>query len=232
MRFCVEDTGIGIEPDQLDLLFRPFTQADCSTTRLYGGSGLGLHISHRLVCIMGGELHASSEPGVGSVFTVVLPVPAAGTDALPDDALQNRHSLPPPVGAVYEGRALLVEDGPDNQRLIAHQLRRLGLEVEIASNGREGVDAALASLEAGRPFDLVFMDMQMPVLDGYGATSLLRERGWRSPIVALTAHAMRGDRDRCLNAGCDDYLTKPINRAELAHMCGRWLQGGAERTVA
>ena len=121
------------------------------------------------------------------------------------------------------GRVLLVEDGPDNQRLISHHLERAGAQVTIAPNGKLGVEAALASKAEGKPFDLIVMDMQMPELDGYAATEQLRQSGWKGPILALTAHALTGDRERCLAAGCDDYACKPIDRTLLLELCAALL---------
>ncbi len=221
LKFDVADTGIGMVPHQLSRLFRPFAQADSSTTRRFGGTGLGLTISKRLVQLLGGEIAVKSKLNHGSTFTITIdagapreanefrqPTISAKREA---NAVQTPEEMP----ATFAGRVLLAEDGPDNQRLIGLLLRKLGLEVEIAENGRRALEQALAAREAGQPFDLILMDMQMPELDGYDATQRLRKEGYAGPIVALTAHAMSGDRDRCLAAGCDDYLSKPVNRQLL-----------------
>jgi PAS domain S-box-containing protein len=220
LRIEVRDTGIGIHPSQLRDLFRPFTQADGSTARQYGGTGLGLAISKRLVEMLGGEIWATSQPGVGSTFTVTIPTgplaadfverPVAAAPAETPKAI--RDARPQTLAGKY---VLLAEDGIDNQRLFQHVLTRAGAEVVLAENGREAVDRALAARRSGRPFDVVLMDMQMPVLDGYEATRILRAEGWRNPIFALTAHAMNADRDKCLHAGCDDYMSKPIDAPAL-----------------
>jgi signal transduction histidine kinase/ActR/RegA family two-component response regulator len=213
LRFEVADTGIGMTPEQISHLFQPFTQADTSMTRRFGGTGLGLTISRRLARLMGGEITVESRIGEGTTFMVVLP-------ALPAEAAAR----PAPLAATKAaggGRVLLAEDAPDNQRLIAFHLRRAGFAVEIVENGRLAVDAAMAAAAGEEPFDVVLMDMQMPVLDGYRATAELRSRGYRGAVIALTAHAMAEDRQRCLDAGCDDFATKPIDREALIQACRR-----------
>lgn len=225
----VTDTGIGMTEEQVGGLFKPFAQADASITRRFGGTGLGLAISRRLAQMMGGDVTVSSRPGQGSTFTasvltgcVVSELALATTDP-------NSHSAAPamlnPDLARLDGtRILLAEDGEANQRLFAHHLRRAGAEVVCVGDGAEAVRAVN---EAGpQGFDLVLMDMQMPVLDGYSATRALRAAGCVLPIVALTAHAMSGDRDKCLAAGCDDYLTKPIARARLLEACASMCERG------
>jgi PAS domain S-box-containing protein len=224
--FDVIDTGIGIEPERLSLLFQPFTQIDSSSTRRFGGTGLGLTISRRLAKMLGGDIHVESEPNVRTRFTVLLdPGPLADAqyitsleeaivaDTSPDETPQR--TPPEPASGTLTGRVLLAEDGPDNQRLISHFLRQAGLEVEVACNGKVACEMLARAEDQGEGFDLVLMDMQMPEMDGYAATGALRERGCTLPIVALTAHAMAGDREKCLQAGCDDYATKPIDRRAL-----------------
>ena len=213
----VIDTGIGLTPQQLASLFKPFSQADSSTTRKYGGTGLGLTISKRLAERLGGDITVRSEPGTGSTFRVTVEVDEVeGVPPLTPSAASCSATRDPAGGdrsvTQLEGRVLLVEDGPDNQRLISFVLRKAGAEVTVAENGRVACEMALAG---GTPFDVILMDMQMPVMDGYEATRRLRDGGYTRPIVALTAHAMAGDDLPCRAAGCDGYLTKPINRDEF-----------------
>ncbi|MCA1771341.1 MAG: response regulator [Halomonas sp.] len=215
VELAVSDTGIGLSEEDLGNLFQPFHQASPSTTREYGGTGLGLAICRSLAEALGGEIRASSKAGEGSTFTFVLYHP---TDE--DTEMVSEHGLAPsdlhmdtPVGISAQmliGRILLAEDGTDNQLLISTILKRHGLEVDIAENGQIAVDEAMKALENNMPYDVILMDMQMPKLDGYGAAAKLRCQGYSGPIVALTAHAMSGERERCIRAGCDDYLTKPI----------------------
>jgi len=209
LRFKVVDTGIGVPPEKVDRIFEPFSQADTSTTRVYGGTGLGLTISRRLVMQMGGELQLRSRVGVGSTFAFEILVSPATAAMVPAEALP-----PTELTKLDSLRVLLVEDHPVNQKLATAILKSEGHSVEVAANGEEG----LARLRAGQ-FDLVLMDIQMPVLDGLQATMQIRadEQGSarRIPIIAMTANALIGDRERCLAAGMDDYVSKPFRRAEL-----------------
>jgi len=217
----VIDTGIGIPAEKVDRLFEPFVQADASTTRRYGGTGLGLAISRRIAELLGGELSVQSEPSRGSTFT--LTVPTGDLDGVrmiadPVEAAQGRRTRTSDeqardAAALRGARVLLAEDGPENRRLIAAFLSRAGAEVETAENGRIAVERAAGAEAPG--FDVILMDMQMPEMDGYQATRALREKGLTLPIIALTAHAMAGDEEKCLSAGCDGYLTKPIDRGRL-----------------
>ncbi|MBX3364788.1 MAG: response regulator [Phycisphaeraceae bacterium] len=221
----VVDSGIGISADALSGLFQPFVQADKSTTRRYGGTGLGLYISRTFAQMLGGDLTAQSVPGQGSTFTLTIAAAESlstpGAHAEQSNLAKSTRTKP----AVLNGRKiLLAEDGPDNQRLIALHLRNAGAEVEVVGNGRLAVAAALSALTAGRPFDLILMDMQMPEMDGYTATCQLRSNAYTGPIAALTAHAMAGDRESCFAAGCDAYLTKPIERASLIENCRKLIE--------
>ena len=222
LRFAVVDTGSGITREQQQRLFQPFSQLDDSSARRHGGTGLGLVISRRFAVLLGGDLEVDSEPGRGSTFVLTLPCVAATAPAAIDEAARSGATQP---RLQLRGRVLLVEDGPDNQRLISHLLRRAGLLVEVAANGRIAVERLHPERRAEDPFDLVLMDMQMPELDGYEATRQLRQTGLRTPIVALTAHATVHDRQVCLDAGCDDYLTKPIDRRRLEATLRQWLVG-------
>jgi CheY-like chemotaxis protein len=230
LRFAVTDSGIGISSRQIADIFTDFTQADGSTARRFGGSGLGLTISQRLVALMGGRLEVESEVGRGSTFRFTVdfdpaPVVLAGASfrCVALDA-------PPPVRRPR--RILCAEDNPVNRRLIKLLLARLGHEAVTVEDGVE----ALEALDAGG-FDLVLMDVQMPRLDGHAAVAEIRRRelhggGARLPVIALTAHAMKGDREACLAAGMDAYLTKPIRKSELVALLDRFLPAGGALDAA
>jgi len=236
--FDVKDTGIGMTPEQIGRLFQPFAQADSSTTRQYGGTGLGLAISKRLAEALGGDIHVVSRPGEGSTFTFTvaaeLPEPVRMLNDLSEAAARASHQpqSPPPAAVTLRGRVLVAEDGPDNQKLISAVVRKAGAEVDVAPNGRLAVETALSAMAAGTPYAAILMDMQMPEMDGYEATRQLRQLGYEGPIVALTAHAMAGDRQKCLEAGCDDYAAKPLDRpallATLARLMGSPAPGPEE----
>ena len=233
-RFAVSDTGIGVSEEARARLFQPFSQADGSTTRKYGGTGLGLVISKQLVELMGGEIGVESEPGKGSTFWFTLHLEKGsqgaeergGSEASNPSITQSpfksqsaiRGSLKTaPQSAI---KVLLVEDNPVNREVALLQLRKLGYIVETASNGIE----ALKAME-GASYDLVLMDCQMPEMDGYAATAEVRRREGTSkhtPIIAMTAHALQGDKERCLAAGMDDYMSKPIKAEELARVLEHW----------
>jgi PAS domain S-box-containing protein len=214
LRVDVVDTGIGMAPHLLSRLFRPFTQGDESITRKFGGTGLGLTISKRFAELLHGDISVTSEVGIGSTFTLKVDGgPSAGVEKLFD---LTEATLPvQPAGKVHQritlsGRILLVDDGHDNQRLLRMQLGDAGAVVVSAEDGQIAIDLATT-----QPFDLILMDMQMPLMDGYAATAELRRRGLKTPIIALTAYAMAEDRAKCLASGCDDYLSKPVNEATL-----------------
>jgi signal transduction histidine kinase len=233
LQFEVIDTGIGMPAEVAAKLFRPFTQADASTTRKFGGTGLGLSISRRLAQMLDGDITVTSEQGVGSHFSLTLDVgPLENVVTRPSQFDAAKPVAERKASAEYcrlptQCRILLVEDGPDNQRLISLFVRKAGADISLAENGELGMQAFLAAQESRAPFDLILMDMQMPVLDGYAATTRLRKLGVTTPIIALTAHAMNGDRQKCLDAGCDDYATKPIDRAALLHLINRHLARAA-----
>jgi CheY-like chemotaxis protein/anti-sigma regulatory factor (Ser/Thr protein kinase) len=227
LAFEVEDTGVGLTSEQLERIFHPFVQADTSTTRKYGGSGLGLTISQTLARLLGGDLTCDSRPGRGSVFRVTIdPGPLADVRLLeraPDGPREARELGKDGAGTVVRGRVLLAEDVAVNRRLIGTVLERAGVRVEEAENGRVALEKVLAAQSAGAPYDIVFMDMQMPEMDGYAATRSLRTAEYLRPIVALTSHSMSGERERCLAAGCDEYMTKPVDRLVLLQVLARFL---------
>jgi CheY-like chemotaxis protein len=227
LRVDVSDTGIGLTAEQCASLFRAFSQADTSTTRRFGGTGLGLHISKCFAEMLGGDITVRSEPGRGSSFTLVLPATPASPalPGAPSETSGSDTAAPDLAGA----RILLAEDGRDNQRLISMLFKRAGAEVTVAPNGRLAVEALCDDGDIGKPlrspcpFDVVLLDMQMPEMDGYVAAATLRKKGFRQSLIALTANALGGDRDRCLAAGCDDYVRKPVDRAALFAACKRAL---------
>ena len=226
----IRDTGIGMTEEQLGRVFRPFAQAEHSTTRKFGGTGLGLAISQRLARLMRGDITVSSKLAAGSVFTVSI---EAGSVENVEMVSTLDHSGPP-SGApevpgkelVISARILLAEDGRDNQRLLSALLKMAGAQVELAENGQVALDLA-----ASHSFDVILMDMQMPVMDGYTATTELRRRGVTIPIIALTAYAMAEDREKCLASGCTDYLTKPLQRETLMSTIRHHLDQSADRTA-
>lgn len=231
----VVDTGIGMSQDQLYRVFEPFVQADTSTSRKYEGTGLGLAISRKLARMLGGELTAKSDPGKGSKFKMVIAIGSlenikmlAQTNEIyathEDKIFRKNIASAEPGDSTLDCRILLVEDGADNQRLISFILQKAGAKVSIAENGMVAIEAVAKAQKEGYSFDIILMDIQMPVMDGYKATQLLRKRGYRCPIIALTAHAMSGDRDKCLMAGCNDYTTKPIDRNELIQIIHKYLK--------
>jgi PAS domain S-box-containing protein len=228
LQIDVVDSGIGMTEQQAARLFQPFHQADSSTTRKFGGTGLGLTISKRLADKLGGDITVTSDLGRGSTFTVTIATGSLEGVVLVENAGGVGIPTHPQVRKQADGpqrldcRLLLAEDGPDNQRLFAFVLKKAGAEVTVAENGQMAYDQALAAREQGTPFDVILMDMQMPVMDGYTSTSKLRDAGYSGPIIALTAHAMSTDREKCLRAGCDDYMTKPIDRRKLISMIARW----------
>jgi signal transduction histidine kinase/ActR/RegA family two-component response regulator len=224
LRIDVVDTGIGMTPEQIQRLFSAFTQADASTTRRFGGTGLGLAISRNLARLLDGDVTVTSEPGKGSTFTLTIATgTVAGVPHVTSIAERPAHDESPQRRAIrLDARVLLADDGPDNQRLLSHVLGRAGARVEIVSDGAEAVRAAREAETVGQGFDVVLMDMQMPVMDGYDAVRELRRGGYTRPIIALTAHAMAEERVKCLSVGCDDFCTKPIDRMALLEMVAAW----------
>ena len=219
--FRVEDTGIGIDADLQENLFQPFTQADNSTTRQYGGTGLGLTISRRIIELMGGEIGVESDLGRGSTFWFVLPLQLAEiTNELPaaEKAIASSLAAVNPSQTVD---ILVVEDYPDNRDLILFMLNTLGYQADSVNNGREALDRL-----ARQEYKVILMDCQMPELDGYQATKAIRQQEGEQRhtiIIGLTAHAMEGDRQKCLNVGMDEYITKPVDLNKLTLVLQKWL---------
>ncbi|MBT8484860.1 MAG: response regulator [Phycisphaerales bacterium] len=212
-RLCIDvrDSGIGMEPETLKRIFDPFVQADTSITRRFGGTGLGLSISQNLAKALGGGLTVESTPGQGSTFTLTVTAGSLTDVAMLDSMPKHKAARAAVISAnssamLTNHRILLVDDGEANRKLATLVLRRAGATVDVATNGQEAVDAVAAAA-----YDLILMDMQMPVMDGYTATRTLREQGIEIPIIALTANAMKGDEEKCLAAGCSGFLKKPID---------------------
>jgi signal transduction histidine kinase/DNA-binding NarL/FixJ family response regulator/HPt (histidine-containing phosphotransfer) domain-containing protein len=220
LAFEVRDSGIGLSEEQRSRLFEAFSQADTSTTRKFGGTGLGLVISQQMAQMLGGAIVVESERGVGSSF--IASIATGDVQQVPRDAMFI-HSVSRECDASKRAaqvdctgaRVLLAEDGLDNQRLIGTLIRKAGATIDIVDNGAAALARALEQAARFEAYDVVFMDMQMPIMDGYTATAKLREAGYQGEIVALTAHAMATERQRCLDAGCSAFLSKPVNRVAL-----------------
>jgi CheY-like chemotaxis protein/HPt (histidine-containing phosphotransfer) domain-containing protein len=222
VRFAITDTGIGIRPDQLTTLFLPFVQADTSTTRKYGGTGLGLTISKQLVELMGGKIGVNSREGHGSTFwfTAVFESAIAGERVSAGEQAEDLIIEPSVETTIGHGERILVaEDNHTNQLVVLAQLQKLGYSADAVSNGAEAVEAVTCG-----GYDLVLMDCEMPVMDGYEATRRIRKSLQMGiPVVALTADAMSSARERCLNEGMNDYLAKPLELPRLAEALAKWM---------
>jgi CheY-like chemotaxis protein len=240
IRFSVIDTGIGIPENRQDILFSPFSQVDGSTTRRYGGTGLGLAISKQLAELMGGEIGMESKVGVGSTFWFTAVFGKQITSPISDDdepmiidgkgaleSIAKNHV----ISQSFKRKIciLVAEDNPVNQKVAQVLLSKMGLQSDVVANGREAVNALQTT-----PYDLVLMDCQMPEMDGYEATSRIRQLGSKAlnphiPIIAMTALAMHGDREKCIQAGMNDFIAKPVLRRELVGMLAKWLPIAVER---
>ncbi len=227
LRFDVEDTGIGIAPEKQDQIFEAFVQADGTTTRKYGGTGLGLTITKKLADLLGGTVSVKSELGRGSVFSLTIAVGLCLSDnALPADGSVATGS-PCNRDRKLSGRVLVAEDVKTNQILIRLMLQRLGLDVTLVENGNEAIREATRNA-----YDLILMDVEMPEKNGHEATRELRSLGVTTPIIALTAHAMKEDRQDCLAAGCDDYLAKPVEREQLIAVLAKHLHSKEDNDMS
>jgi signal transduction histidine kinase/CheY-like chemotaxis protein len=227
LKFQVADTGIGMTGEEMGRLFKPFSQADSSTTRKYGGTGLGLCIARQLSQKLGGDVSVTSEKGVGTTFEFTIgigevkkPDMATGLEHMQVEAIDENVRI---VTNTVIGHVLVVEDSPDNQDLIAKYLIKAGATVEVVDNGLMAVQKALTE-----PYDLILMDVQMPIMDGLTATRKLRSEGYKNPIVNITANAMKEDRDKCIAAGADDYLTKPVDVSRFYKVLQTYLKAAGK----
>ncbi|HEG42935.1 MAG TPA: response regulator [Phycisphaerales bacterium] len=220
IRFGIEDTGIGIQKDKQNEIFNAFTQADGSHSRKYGGTGLGLTVTKQLTELLGGELTLNSQVGKGSLFSLMIPVDIDVTKQPPLD-INAVHSDPRDAETEqpkFTSHVLVAEDSPTNMALVTLLLEKMGLQVTGAEDGNQALQKVLT-----QEFDLILMDMMMPNMNGYEAATAIKDEGITTPIVALTANAMKGDEQKCLEAGCDDYLTKPIDREKLLKTIAKYL---------
>jgi len=221
LRFDVEDTGIGISPDKQELIFESFSQVDSSNSRRYGGMGLGLAITKRLAEMLGGKILVQSQPGFGSVFSLIIPNRIEDVSRItiePDKESEPEQTADQSEYSQFSGRVLIAEDNPSNLKLVERLLETMGLETRAAEDGQQAVDIATAE-----SFDLILMDIQMPNMNGYQAIKILRDRKISTPIVALTAYAMETDAEKCLAAGFDDYVPKPIRQLQLCRTIAKYL---------
>ena len=221
IRFEVQDTGVGIPKDRQEKIFEQFSQAEDSTTRKYGGTGLGLAITKKLLGLLNGRIQLTSEVGVGTLFALSVPVnmDIEDQETLGEDTIsQYVKRAARPRNVAFLGNVLVVEDNPSNQKLIGLLLKKWGLDISIEDNGHNAVERLKQE-----SFDLVFMDMQMPVINGYETTRLIRSENIDTPVIALTANALHGDSEKCVKAGCSDYLSKPIDLKGLYWILSKYL---------
>ena len=221
IKFDIEDTGIGIPADKQESIFKAFTQADSSTTRKFGGTGLGLKISKQLANLMGGDVTITSEVNVGSTFSLTInydPVEIDLGDGGPKKVKGVDFCSLVRKDVVLEGKILVAEDNASNQFWIKQVMKKLGLEVDIVSNGEQAVEAV-----EKEEYKVVLMDMQMPIMNGYDATMRIRSKGFKVPVIALTANATVGDKEKCMGVGCSDYLSKPLNFDKLKEKLAKFM---------
>jgi len=213
LQIDVIDTGIGMKAETIENIFNPFQQADASVTRRFGGTGLGLAISQKFARHLGGDIVCQSKFGRGSTFSVTIEtgdvagIPFVDASSLDKQQSLDHETVDPRTLNIIPSRILVVDDGDANRQLISLVLKRAGMSVSEATNGEEAIELISSEM----PFDLVFMDMQMPIKDGYTTTTELRDSGYETPIFALTGNAMKGDEEKCLAAGCTGFLTKPVD---------------------
>jgi CheY-like chemotaxis protein len=225
IQFDIEDTGVGIPLDKQGKIFELFTQADNTTSQKFGGTGLGLTISRKLAEMLGGELTVISQPGVGSVFTMTIDAGSVGQEKpwnkyeQAEEVQKEPQPKQSPVSSGETKKILLAEDNPVNQQLMQVLLKKMGYGVTLVDNGKLAVEA----MEKGS-YDIILMDIQMPEMNGLEATRAIRQKGFKTPIVAITANALKGDREQCLEAGCDDYLPKPVDKYDLEDMIHKYIQ--------
>jgi hypothetical protein len=222
LQFLISDTGIGIDSGHTQRLFSPFMQADDSTARKFGGTGLGLFLSRRMAFLMGGDVRLlQSAPQQGSQFLVTVQVSSDPSSAKSGDESGTAHASAESRPNIQGARVLVVDDSPDNQDLISAFLAKSGIKPSLANKGSDAVEMADDTYHA------ILMDIQMPGMDGFEALKRIRAKGINAPVVAVTAHAMKGDRERCLDSGFNDYLCKPLSRKAL-EACIQRLVKGAE----
>jgi signal transduction histidine kinase/HPt (histidine-containing phosphotransfer) domain-containing protein len=233
MQFAIADTGIGMTPEALSRVFAPYGQADTSTTRRFGGTGLGLTICKNLAERLRGNITVESTCGKGSTFTLTIDTgPLSGIPMLSAFNEALAPAQPDPISTIkLSGTILLADDAPHNRQLFSYYLSKAGAEVIAVENGLVACERAAESQRLGKPFDLIIMDMQMPQLDGYNATARLRAEGHTCPILALTANAMAGDRERCIRSGCNEHLGKPVDRAKLLRTVATYLSARKDATA-
>jgi PAS domain S-box-containing protein len=229
MIFNIIDTGIGMTQEQASKIFKPFTQADSSTTRKFGGTGLGLTLSKQFAALLGGDLTVKSEVGVGSTFTLAISTGPLQDVTFTNTAVHLTRSTEQSTRQTVtrlNGHVLLAEDTPELQELATYMIKRTGAKVTLAENGEVAIQKALEG-----DYDVIFMDMQMPVIDGYEAVRKLREKKYSKPIIAMTANTMKQDRDKALNSGCDGFIGKPVNRNELYTTLKKYLSSAMQQNT-